>query len=286
MKNIAYSILILTIALATSCSSDDNINDTSNPGEFETNGNYFPSTPNDYWNYNVTNIDNTTNETIITQDSLYVVSNSQSTFMLDANNGIPANGPIIGLLSSGTLTNSNTTLVLDGALELPAEITDLIDFDIALNNFVLYNTEASINTVLASNTNTITQDFNGYPLTITYQLTSTALDFNENLSLNGVSYSDVVSSKLALNLSIATEINVFGFPIPLAILDPQDILVSTNYYAVGIGLVQANSNTSYQINPTAINTLAEAEITLPIPSSGSAIVNQEIADYYVEIILN
>ncbi|WP_055446050.1 hypothetical protein [Lacinutrix mariniflava] len=286
MKNIAYSILILTIALANSCSSDNNINDTLNPGEIETNDNYFPSTPNDYWNYNVTNIDNTTNETIITQDSLYVVSNSQSTFMLDANNGIPANGPIIGLLSSGTLTNSNTTLVLDGALELPAEITDLIDFDIALNNFVLYNTEASINTVLASNTNTITQDFNGYPLTITYQLTSTALDFNENLSLNGVSYSDVVSSKLALNLSIATEINVFGFPIPLAILDPQDILVSTNYYAVGIGLVQANSNTSYQISPTAINTLAEAEITLPIPSSGSAIVNQEIADYYVEIILN
>lgn len=285
MKFINHFILLLvTLIFIVSCSNEtvNGSNSDPDPGEtFE--GNYFPSTVVSYWKYDVASTDNSTNETIATQDSLYVVTETATAFMLDVNNGLPANGPIIGLLSSGTLTKTTTTLSLDGALELPAEITDLIDFEIALNNFVIYNAEASNTTQLASNANTITQDFNGFPLTIAYQLTSTALGFQENLSLNGVTYSNVVSSEIALNLSVSTTVEVIpGFPpITLSILDGQDILVSTNYFADGIGLVQADSNTSYQISATAITTLESLGIALPIPSSGSTAVLQNIAEFNI-----
>lgn len=284
MKRINYLILLfLALIITMSCSNDDDTNsDTTSDGEISNDSVSFPSIINDYWKYDVPTINNDTNNTIVTQDSLYVTTQSASTFLLGVNNGLPANGPIIGLLSSGELTSSETTLSLDGTLEFPAEINDLIDFDIALTNFVLYDTEANSNTELASNSNTITQDFNGFPLTINYELTSTALGFDESLSLNGTLYSNVVSSKMVLNLSVSTVVEVIpGIPFTLNILDSQDILVSTNYYADAIGLVQANSNTSYQISATAITALEGFGITLPIPASGSTTINQIIVEYNV-----
>lgn len=286
MKNIKSFILpIIITAFLFSCSNDDivtnndtftnNDNDSGDPAA-AAEGNYFPSSTANYWKYNVSTLDNTTNDNIASQDSLYVVTETPPTLMLDVNDGLPANGPIIGLLSSGTLTKSNITLSLDGILELPAQLSDLVDFDIALNNFVLYNTEANINTQLASNTNTLTQDFNGFPLTIAYQLTSTALGFSESLMLNGTTYSNVVTSKLSLNLSVSTTINIAGIDFPLAILEPNDVLVSTNYYVEGIGLVRANSGTSYQISAAAITALENFGVVLPIPPSGSTTIDQII----------
>ncbi|MDG1715474.1 hypothetical protein [Lacinutrix sp.] len=283
MKNLKHIILpLIAMLFIVSCSEDNNDSNTNNNNNNGGNiieGNYFPSTVNNYWKYDVTSTDNTTNQNIVSLDSLYVVAETVTTAMLDVNDGLAANGPIIGLLASGTLTKSDTTLAVDGALELPAEITDLIDFDIALNNFILYNIEANNNTQLASNSNSITQDFNGFPLTIAYQLKSTALGHSENLNLNGTSFSNVVSSKMTLNLSVSTTITVAGISFPLSILNAQDILVSTNYYVEDIGLVQADSNTNYQISATAITALEAAGVNLPIPASGSTSVLQALADY-------
>jgi hypothetical protein len=281
MKNLKHIVLaFITMLFIVSCSEDNNENNTNNTTGINTiEGNYFPSSLDNYWKYDVTSTDNTTNQNIVSLDSLYVINETATTAILDINDGLPANGPITGLLASGTLTKSDTTLAVDGALELPAEITDLIDFEIALNNFVLYNIEANNNTQLASNSNSITQDFNGFPLTIAYQLSSTALGYSENLELNGTLFSNVVSSKMTLNLSVSTTITVAGISFPLSILDAQDILVSTNYYVEDIGLVQADSNTNYQISATAITALEAAGVNLPIPASGSTSVLQTLADY-------
>lgn len=281
MKNLKHIVLaFITMLFIVSCSEDNNENNTNNTTGINTiEGSYFPSSLDNYWKYDVTSTDNTTNQNIVSLDSLYVINETATTAILDINDGLPANGPITGLLASGTLTKSDTTLAVDGALELPAEITDLIDFEIALNNFVLYNIEANNNTQLASNSNSITQDFNGFPLTIAYQLSSTALGYSENLELNGTLFSNVVSSKMTLNLSVSTTITVAGISFPLSILDAQDILVSTNYYVEDIGLVQADSNTNYQISATAITALEAAGVNLPIPASGSTSVLQTLADY-------
>ncbi|MGB0982213.1 MAG: hypothetical protein ACPGUH_08960 [Winogradskyella sp.] len=278
MKNIKHLLLpFVALCIITSCSNDD----TPTNDDVANEGNFFPSTVNDFWKYDVSNTNNATNETTMSQDSLYVVSETDTNFTLGVNNGLPANGAVLALMTSGDLTRTNTTLTLDGSLDLPSEITELIDFDINLVDFLLYNTEAANATELASYGNTITQNFNGIPLTITYQLTSTSLGFTENLTLNNVAYTDVVSSKLTLAISITASVEVVpGFPIDIAILESQDILDSTNYFAKNIGLVHADSAAAYQINPLAVTAIETALGTdFPIPASGSSTITQVLVAY-------
>lgn len=281
MKGYKKIILLSFLAVFALSCSDEGVQNPNNTNETATDGNYFPSTENDFWNYEVSNTDNTTSETITSNDSLYVVSETANTFMLDVNEGMPANGTMNGFLSSGSLTRTNTALILNGTLELPEEIASLFNFDITLNDFILFDASAVTNTELSANTNTISQDFNGLPITITYVLSTKALGNSENITLNDTLYNKVTASQLTLNISVSTIVSFGGFPITVAILDPQDILVSTNYFADTIGLVQATSQSNYQISDTAIAALEAAGQTLAIPTSGSSTNIQNLNIFFV-----
>lgn len=281
MKGYKKIILLSFLAVFALSCSDEGVQNPNNTNETATDGNYFPSTENDFWNYEVSNTDNTTSETITSNDSLYVVSETANTFMLDVNEGMPANGTMNGFLSSGSLTRTNTALILNGTLELPEEIASLFNFDITLNDFILFDASAVTNTELSANTNTISQDFNGLPITITYVLSTKALGNSENITLNDTLYNKVTASQLTLNISVSTIVSFGGFPITVAILDPQDILVSTNYFADTIGLVQATSQSNYQISDTAIAALEAAGQTLAIPTSGSSTNIQNLNTFFV-----
>lgn len=281
MKGYKKIILLSFLAVFALSCSGEGVQNPGNTNETATDGNYFPSTENDFWNYEVSNTDNTTSETITSNDSLYVVSETANTFMLDVNEGMPANGTMNGFLSSGILTRTNTALILNGTLELPEEIASLFNFDITLNDFILFDASAGTNTELSANTNTISQDFNGLPITITYVLSTKALGNSENITLNDTLYNKVTASQLTLNISVSTIVSFGGFPITVAILDPQDILVSTNYFADTIGLVQATSQSNYQISDTAIAALEAAGQTLAIPTSGSSTNIQNLNTFFV-----
>lgn len=281
MKGYKKIILLSFLAVFALSCSGEGVQNPNNTNETATDGNYFPSTENDFWNYEVSNTDNTTSETITSNDSLYVVSETANTFMLDVNEGMPANGTMNGFLSSGSLTRTNTALILNGTLELPEEIASLFNFDITLNDFILFDASAGTNTELSANTNTISQDFNGLPIAITYVLSTKALGNSENITLNDTLYNKVTASQLTLNISVSTIVSFGGFPITVAILDPQDILVSTNYFADTIGLVQATSQSNYQISDTAIAALEAAGQTLAIPTSGSSTNIQNLNTFFV-----
>jgi hypothetical protein len=77
-----------------------------------------------------------------------------------------------------------------------------------------------------------------------------------------------------MNLEITTTMDVFGFPVTFPILAPQDVLVSTMYFAKDIGMVYANTVISYSLED-----FSAANIELPIPSSGTE-VQQEFLDVY------
>jgi hypothetical protein len=281
MKGYKKIILLSFLAVFALSCSDEGVQNPDNTNETAADGNYFPSTENDFWNYRVSNTDNATSETITSNDSLYVVSETANTFMLDVNEGMPANGTMNGFLSSGSLTRTNTALILNGTLELPEEIAAVFDFDITLNDFILFDASAQTNTELSANTNTISQDFNGLPITITYELSTKALGNPENIMLNDTLYNKVTASQLTLNISVSTIVSFGGFPITITILDPQDILVSTNYFADTIGLVQATSQINYQISDTAIAALETAGETLAIPASGSSTNIQNLTTFFV-----
>ena len=155
-KKIFYLFLITSL-LITSCSSDD---DSNNSGEISQPGNYFPSSLNNYWNFNVVNTDNDTNESTVSTDSLYVASETGTIFSLGVNDNMVANGTMDSFLTNGNLTPTENNLIFNGTLELPPEISNLVDFEINLSNVVLYDTEAALGAELSSNSNTIEQDFN------------------------------------------------------------------------------------------------------------------------------
>jgi len=146
--------LCFSITLVTSCANEPVDSGIINNGDLELND-YFPTTLNSYWKYDVANTDNDINDLAISNDSLYIDSQNANTFSLGVNNALPPNGLLSAFLSSGNLTRTNETLILNGVFELPQEISSAIDFDIALNNYVFYDVSAPIGTELSTNGDTI-----------------------------------------------------------------------------------------------------------------------------------
>ena len=278
-----YCIALLVLTTAFSCSDDDSDtpNDPTNENPNTVAGNYFPLTVSDYWNYDVENTNNTTSETTMSTDNLYVISETAGVYDLDVNNGLIANGTMDSYLSNVSLARNETTLISNGALELPAEISDLIDFEININNIVLYDTEANNDVELSSNSSSVQQDFNGVPVTISYTLFSKSVDFSEEMMINGSNYDNVLTTKLVLNLNVAATLSVQGIPFNINIIEPQNVLVITNYFSKNIGLIKAEANTSYTISPTAISALELAGFEINVPTSGSTTNIQNLTTYSV-----
>lgn len=272
--------LLICLFLIVSCSDDDTNTDGPNgTGTPATNTNYFPTNLDSYWNYDVEINSTATTNPEFSTDQLTVASIDNSSFTLSANNGLPPNGTMSGILISGTLANTNSTLSLNGVLGLPAELADIIDFDITLNNAILYDTTAPNNSVLFTMSDQVTQDIQGIPLTLAYEVQSTGLNVYDTITLNGETYTNVVASEITLNLGAVATYDFNGFPISIDVLDPQDLLIVTSYYAENIGLVHAESQFDYEINATALAALANIGVNLTIPPTGSG-TNVQVLNSY------
>ncbi|WP_452597701.1 hypothetical protein [Pontimicrobium sp. MEBiC01747] len=286
MKLYKYtSLFLITLFTITSCSDDNNSDNQGGNGggeETATNANYYPSTLNDFWKYDVANTNNDTNETTNTTDDISVATETATNFTLEANNNTVANGTMNGLLTTTTLSRTNTKLIINGNLELPPAISDLIEFDINLNNIALYDVDANNGTELSTTTNTVQQDFNGFPVSITYVITTKALGSSASMSLNGETYNDVLKANFKVNLKVVTTVTVAGFPIDIDIIEPQDAISIDNFFAKDIGLVRSEANSGYSISAAAITALEAAGIDLGgIPTSISTTNIQELTDYMV-----
>lgn len=252
---IAFAITILT-----GCSSDNSSGSASV-------ADYFPLTDGNYWTYIVTSSDNQSPN----QDSLYVANdtvinaktykkmktlNTPFGFYSNSlrNNGLRKENGVIYL-------TGNAGLNLGAALPINLSVTDLI----------IFKESATLNQELGSVSGVINQDFQGYPLVINYTLKTTALEtLPTYISGTDEVYTDVKKVKTTLNLKISTTVTVPGIPIPLAVplLNTQDVVSSTQYYAKNIGMIFANTTISYELQD-----FSQFGIILPIPQSGSQ--NQE-----------
>jgi hypothetical protein len=288
MKTFKQLFLILTIStFVFACSSDDDDPAPSNPPTDNT-GNFFPSTVDDYWNYDVTYTDNDdSNNNSTSSDFLYVASETGSMFNLGVNTNDLANGAMNGILVNGTLERMESTLELDGSINIP--FPGFEANSINFTDMVLYDLNASNNSQLASTSGTISQDIElgteTIPMTISYTVSTTQVNNNSSVTVNGESYTSVSKANFKLNLSvIATFTNpVTGLPQDLPILNNQDVTVGTNYFVEDIGLVKSETAVTYQVNQTTIELLTAFGIDIPFPTSGSATNVQEMTDYMVTI---
>ncbi len=263
-----YYLLLLVISTLVSCSESANNDDSS-----ETQLNYFPLEANSYWTY--TNVSQQTTTT----DSLFVagttIINGNTYTQLDAQT--PVDAFMTQVLSSSALRSEGPTLLINGEIGGPP-VAGFPEVTIPLNDVILYNTEEANDMVLSEVTGEISQEIEGYPITIDYVVTTQQGETLSSYNVAGSSFSDVISSKIIINLTIALTIEVNGINLDLPLLDPesQDVVTITNYYAKDIGLIDSNVLVAYSLID-----LSQAGIDLPIPQEDSQTGTQKIDTYFI-----
>lgn len=259
MKKLYFGAALLFVGL-TSCSSSDD----------STNGNlttFLPLTETSSWVYDV-NLD----ASEIGRDSLYVSGETTlngKTYKQMKVKDVPA-GFYTNSLNNNNVRVSGSKILLSGSTGIA--LADILPINIDVTDFIIFKEDASNNAQLDAISGAITQDLQGIPIKIDYTLKST---FKESLSSFTVpgkeTYSNVKVVKLVANLKVGTEIEIPGTTIslPFSILDSQDVIVSTHYYADGVGMIYAKTAINYTLND-----FSQAGFALPIPQEGDSTVEE------------
>ncbi|MGQ2985330.1 hypothetical protein [Flavobacterium sp.] len=259
MKKIG-SLLILLGFFVVSCSSDDS-NGNNNNGNAT---NFLPVATGNYWVYDVQgSLQNG-------RDSLYVANDTvigNNTYK-KLKTKFLASGFFSGALSNNGTRISGDELLVSGSATIP--FSEEFPVSIAISDFKIFKEGAANNTQLDNVSGTINQTYEGVPLTIDYTLTTTAKENLATYSVDDQTYTNV--KRIETKLSLAISANFQGLPIPL--MSDQDVLISSQYYAEGIGVVYVDTRFQYELGPFGAQ--------LPIPQSGSETQEEILIDYEVE----
>ncbi|MCF6307432.1 MAG: hypothetical protein L3J09_05700 [Flavobacteriaceae bacterium] len=261
MKKITFLFIAI---LAFSCSSDD---DSTENDSVDAVFNYFPLTQGTFWIYN-----NDAEQTT-TRDSLYIAG-------VEETNGInytilgaeqPATAFMTTFLSQNKVRLTDSQFLLTG--EIGAPVDGFPEITIPLEDLILFDKDAATDEVLSNLEGEIEQVINEIPVLISYELKTVE---GETFT-NYLSFTDVLSSKLIVNMAITAQFEVApGIVIPINILASQDILKVTNYYANEIGLIDSETIIEYQLQD-----LSDFGIELPFPSEDSRTATQVIDTYNI-----
>jgi hypothetical protein len=282
MNNLRLLPLILVALILASCSNSDDNNNNNEP----ISGNYFPSVNTNIWTYDVDNTSTTNPDLNFTDapDFVTIESSSGNTFTLEVNNGGISNGIMNGFLGNGNLTRGDSTLSFTGNIELPGDFQYFTDESIMLQNFELYNLNASNNGVIDELGGVIVEDLdlNGtiVPLTVEYMITSQKISQMNSMSVNGQSYSNITRSRLTLNMNIFASIDLLGGnnPANYSIINDQDVLVIDNYFAENFGLIKSEAVYSYELEQQFIDLLELIPNNVDIPESMNVVNIQDLDD--------
>jgi hypothetical protein len=269
MKITKFILAFVFVSCFFSCSSDDSngTDDGDNAGDF-----ILTLNDGSFWTYNIESEDSNTRDSIYISNDTIINGRTYKKFKVE-------NDIATGFYSS-SLRNNGVRL-LDGKLLLSGDLSlaggaDLgLDFDVTLDDFIIFNRNAASGQLLSTKSGIIEEDFDGTPITINYSLKSfggeTLTSFT---SPNGDSYENIKSVLIKLNVTVTTIQEVFGFPVVITVLAPQDVIVSTQYIASGIGVVHTNTDTTYSINTTIADQFG-------IPASGSQNQKEYLDDYQI-----
>lgn len=260
-------LLASAFALAlASCSSDSS--NSGNPT------NYLPLETGNFWTYRVEGA------AVSERDSLYVSNDTviNSKTYKKFKTLFQPFGFYSNSLQDNGVRKEGASLLLSGTAGL--NLGDVFPIDLTLNDFVIFKENASANEQLSSISGVIDQDFQGYPLKLEYTMKSVSVEtLPVFTSPDSEVYTDVKKVKTILNLKISTTVTIPGipFPVPVTIMNPQDVVSSFQYYSKDIGMVYANTTISYQLQD-----LSAYNVTLPIPSSGTQTQEEFLDTYQVD----
>ena len=277
-----FLYLFLFLFIFISCSNNDSVSEANEP--VLTASIFSPNAEGNYWEYNVNSTSADLPEMDFSSiDSLYIASSSSTTFSLDANNGMGADGSMNSIITSGSLSTTDTTLKYSGALDLPIdididqapEISDLILLDLGADN------GAILSTIEGAFSENIDIQGTTIPINVNFELFTAKENLYESKILNGTSYANVYQGTLGLNLSVTGTITVFGFSSNINIIDSQDILSIEYYYGANVGLLRAESNQGYELAPEIIALISQTGGGDDLPFSASVSGVEELSNFVI-----
>lgn len=239
-KNIILLLFIGAISLA--CSSDDNSRNNNDPNIPQLG--YFPQYIGGYWVYDVQG------ENFSGEDYLYVsgeTTENGTTYKTFATQTPPA-GFYSTLLTTGKLSSSDSKTLYTGTINIGEMLGGMEGLTFDLTNFVILDAEASQGNLLSSESGAIYQDLGEYALEVEYNLFSTSEGSLESFTLeNGSTYNDVKIVSLIFSIKIDVVITFMGIQIPYTVLNTQEVISSSQYYANNIGMIFADTNAEYHL---------------------------------------
>lgn len=258
--------LLFVLIIIVSCSTNDDKQEDPVVQVY----NYFPLTLSSYWNYN------NENEEGIAKDSLYTSSN-------EVLNGLnytkfiasePISGFMTSMMSQNLMRTAESKLFLNGEFGTPL-IEGFPDISIPLTDLIIYDKEAENGTLLSEEIGEISEIIDDIPIIINYTISTIQGDILDE-GTGAFSSNKVLTSSIILNLSISTNIEILGTVIVIPILQAQDVIKTTNYFASGVGLIFSESLIEYELED-----LSSLGIDLPIPSEDSSSATQNIDTYQI-----
>ncbi len=283
MKNAIY--LFVGFVFILSC--NDEAYDSNTENSNNTTSDFSPSGSNDYWIYDVVSSSADVPEMNFTAtDSIYTSSIDENSFTLNANNNGVANGSMNILLTNGTISKTPTTLVFDGTIDVPQNLLDLgFTQDLSIENMTLLNLEASNNEemfVQESNfSETIDIMGTDVPVEISSRISTKKINFYTNETINDTNYNDVFEAEFTLNIGIIGTFSVEGFTQTIPILETQDVMKVTYFYANNMGLVLAETIQGISLSSQLIGLLNFLDIPLDFPNVSIESI-EELSDYSIE----
>lgn len=268
------SLLILVSSLFfMSCSSDDEVIQTPIPTE----GNdiptvYHPIKIANFWNYDTEKIPvEPTGTTVTGEDKLLV----DSDVVLNTFNYKKMKTEVAPTGFYGSMLNNNNLRIDGSSLKLTGEITVNLDASLPLtfnvNDFVIFKENGVANEVLSQTSPASFENTTlipGATLTFTYSLKSTYIEDIASMTVPAGTFANVKKTRIEVNLQVFLgEVGTGG-----TILLPQNVIVSDQYYAKNIGVIQANTIVKYNLAfPVSPN----------IPQQGEQHVNDFLSSYLI-----
>lgn len=255
-------MLVFCLISLVSCDSND---DTDSSNGNNTDFSYFPLAIANNWDFDVVTGTDTSSE------SLSVASVTGNEYSLTANPATPV-GFMTRILSGGALKAESGKLIGNGTIDFGFQ--GLNNFNVTITNGTLYDQNASANTELYSTTGSTTQTVQSFDLDINYEVTTVQQDAIAQMTVEGMSYTEVIHSQLIINASITTDVSIAGFTQQVPLLAPQNVIVIDNYWAKDIGLIKSENQLDYMLED-----FSSLGVALPVPQSAQILTVQSLTDF-------
>ncbi len=261
MKKFRLFFLLILVTTLVSCSSDDSSNDTE-----EVVSNHFPLTVGNSWTYN--------NETAYedgtfdnSQETISVASSNEAQgvtyYSLTSNLPPLQQGFVTGILTNGELTAADNQLIYNGELSINLSemgIPDAESFTLPLVNVIMFDADANTGNTLTADldksfTQTIPIQGNDITFTFDYDLETFQRDFLESYTAGEMIFDDVFSADVIITIEINASLP--GTVITIPVLDRQEAVQITNFYADNVGLIYSETAVNYNFEAINLPTVPE-----------------------------